>query len=128
MNSTEAFDFLRQAIREMRKSDPWMGVQTVEVFLAIALKPGLTMKEIAEVTGLAQSSCSRNVALLSKYHRLKKAGADLVETYEDPAERRRKIVFLNERGIEKARQIISHVNPNATYNPVRAHEKLKGYI
>jgi len=125
---TVALKALQAALNELRELDPWMGLQTMETFLVVAMKPGLTMQEIAEATGLAQSSCSRNVALLSKWHRLGKAGADLVVTYEDPTERRRKIVFLNEKGIAKAKKIIGHLYPDLDYKPVTAKDKLKGYL
>ena len=59
---------------------------------------GISMKDLAEKVGIAQSSTSRNVAALSKWHRLGKEGLDLVEAIEDPAERRRKIVYLTSKG------------------------------
>lgn len=126
--ANHALKGLQAALNELRELDPWMGLQTMETFLVIAMRPGLTMQEIADATGLAQSSCSRNVALLSKWHRLGKPGADLVVTYEDPVERRRKIVFLNEKGINKAKRIIGILYPDLEYKPVTAQQKLKGYL
>ncbi|MCA6062903.1 helix-turn-helix domain-containing protein [Thalassolituus marinus] len=52
-------------------------------------------------------SCSRNVAALSKVHRLNKPGHDLVYAIEDPAERRRKIVFLTPKGKRVAESLLA---------------------
>jgi DNA-binding MarR family transcriptional regulator len=47
---------------------------------------------------IAQSSASRNIAALSRWHSFGKDGHNLVEAREDPRERRRKIVSLTPRG------------------------------
>lgn len=75
-----------------------MPIQTAVVFLQTALRKQTTMRELGEITGLSQASMSRNIAALSKHHRLGKQGHDLVVTREDPAERRVKIVELTKKG------------------------------
>lgn len=85
-------------LEEFRKLDPEMPLQTAATFLTIALEEGITMKRLGEKLGISQSSCSRNVAVLSKHHRLNKPGHDLVYAAEDPVERRRKIVCLTAKG------------------------------
>lgn len=85
-------------LEEFRKIDPEMPMQMAATFVLVALLPGITMKELAERLGISQASCSRNVAALSKVHRLNKPGHDLVYAEEDPAERRRKIVRLTSKG------------------------------
>jgi DNA-binding MarR family transcriptional regulator len=92
---------LHQAIAflaAVREIDPYIPTQTAECLLVVAVNPGITMQKLSDLTGLAQSSCSRNVAMLSKYHRLGKEGYDLVEAVDDPRERRRKIVYLTRKG------------------------------
>lgn len=90
---------LMTALELVRKElDPEMQVQTLSVLLTVASAPGITMKELSQRLHLAQSSCSRNVAALSKWHRLGRPGLDLLVATEDPAERRRKIVRLTTRG------------------------------
>ena len=59
---------------------------------------GRSMQELAQRADLAQSSISRNVAALGKWHRLQKPGLNLVETFEDPRDRRRKPVYLTAKG------------------------------
>jgi DNA-binding MarR family transcriptional regulator len=87
-----------QAVEEFRKLDQELPTQTANTFLYITLHEGCTLKDIAEALGVAQSTMSRNVSALSKMHRLRKPGLDLVKATEDPYERRRKIVTLTPRG------------------------------
>lgn len=87
-----------QILEEFRKIYPDMQMQTASIFVTIALNPGITMKELGERAGLAQSSCSRNVALLSEWLRHNKPGYGLVVATEDPVERRRKIIRLTANG------------------------------
>lgn len=94
-----------KALEEIRKVDSEMPTQMAACFIAVALRPGITMKELADEVGLAQSSVSRNVAMLSKQFRPGKPGHDLVEAMEDPAERRRKIVRLSFKGRKVAEAI-----------------------
>ena len=85
-------------IEEFRKIDPEMPLQMAATFMVVAIRKGITMKELAETLGISQASCSRNVAALSKWHRLNREGHDLIYTEEDPIERRRKIAFLTPKG------------------------------
>lgn len=87
-----------QLLEEFRKIYPDMQMQTASVFVTIALNDGITMKDLGTRTGLVQSSCSRNVALLSDHLRHDKPGFGLVVAQEDPFERRRKIVHLTPKG------------------------------
>ena len=93
-------------IEEFRKFDPEMPIQTVAVFLKVANEDGITMKDLGESLGIPQSSCSRNVAALSKLNRLNKSGHDLVYAVEDPVERRRKIVKLTPKGKRVAESLL----------------------
>lgn len=96
--STKALVALFAAIEELRKIDPELPTQHAAAFITVAFQPGITMKEMADRLGISQSSSSRIVAALGKWHRLGKPGYDLVEASEDPAERRRKIMHLTPKG------------------------------
>lgn len=85
-------------IRVLRTISPDMPMQQAEVLIAIANKPGITMSDLAKRTGLSQSSISRNIAALSKFHRIGKPGLDLVEAVTDPRETRRRLVYLTTNG------------------------------
>lgn len=65
-------------LEEFRKVDPDMPLQMAATFLVVANNEGVTMKELGDKLGISQSSCSRNVAALSKVHRLNKPGHDLL--------------------------------------------------
>lgn len=86
-------------IERFRELDAEMQAQTVAIFLYIANSPvPVKMQDIADDLGLAQSSVSRNVAALSDWTRHRKKGHNLVEAFEDPMERRRKLVRLTTKG------------------------------
>lgn len=80
--------------------------QTMRIFLTLLTHGGeMPQQEIEKVTGWAQSSVSRNIAMLGIGVSMDKPGANLVESYEDPAWRRRKIVRLTARGKALAEKI-----------------------
>jgi DNA-binding MarR family transcriptional regulator len=89
-----------KALDIMREVDPEIQAQTIAVFLEVARHPqGIRMQDVAKAVGISQSSISRNVAAMSHTHRLGKPGHNLVVAFEDPAERRRKLVRLTDKGM-----------------------------
>lgn len=95
-------DFLRQILDTVdtlrSEVDSEMPLQMVAVLLTIAAEEDVPMAEVARVTNLSQASISRNVAALGMIHRKKKPGYGLVDAYEDPMERRRKLLRLTPKG------------------------------
>ena len=90
---------LYQAVQLFRDLDPELQTQTVVCFLLIAeARDDLPMRDLQTELAMPSSSVSRNVAALSKHHRLGRAGLDLVEAYEDLADRRFKRVRLTPKG------------------------------
>lgn len=89
-----------QILEDFRKVYPDMQMQTAVVFVNVVLNEGTTMKSIQERTGVVQATVSRNISLLSEDVNIARGrkGFGLVYTQEDPAERRRKIVFLTAKG------------------------------
>jgi DNA-binding MarR family transcriptional regulator len=77
-----------------------MPIQMLQTILALAVarQPSITMYQSGEILKTSSASCSRNVAAPGKWHKFGEPGLDLVETVENPVERRRKIVFLTLRG------------------------------
>lgn len=99
LNHHEAASSLLKIIERFREIDGEMQAQAMAVLLKVAKSPlPLRMAEIAEELGLSQSTISRNVAYLGDWNRRREAGHKLVEAYEDPAERRRKLVRLTAKG------------------------------
>ena len=92
---------LLKIIEELRKFDAQIEAQAVAVFFFVSVygdKNGISMQKISEDLDIAQSSVSRNVYKLSDINRHKKTGIGLLEAFEDPMERRRKIVRLTAKG------------------------------
>ncbi len=87
-----------RVITMLRTLSPDMPMQQADVLFQVVLYPGLTMADICKRTGLSQSSVSRNVSAMSKFHRLGKPGLDLVEAVIDPREPRRRLIFLTTNG------------------------------
>jgi DNA-binding MarR family transcriptional regulator len=121
--SNDIFALMR-ALQSLREEDEQMPTQMAAVFLSVALQPGLTMSELGQHVGMSQASCSRNVAALGEWHRFGKAGLNLVESVEDPRERRRKIMFLTVKGRNRVAKVISALtgNPVSDFNSPTAKE------
>lgn len=98
-------------LEAFRKLDPDLPIQYALSFMTIAQNEGISIGELAERLGIAQSSASRNVAALSRWHSFGKAGLDLVQAQEDPRERRRKIVTLTDTGRAFLEQLRAIVKP-----------------
>jgi DNA-binding MarR family transcriptional regulator len=92
---------LLKIIEEMRKFDPLLESQAIAIFFVVCLdggEDGISMQDISEKLDLAQSTVSRNVFKLSFTNRHRERGIDLLEAFEDPMERRRKLVKLTAKG------------------------------
>jgi len=92
---------LIKIIEEMRKFDSQLESQAVAVFFTVCNTEGadgVSMQLLAKKLDLAQSSVSRNVFKLSNVNRHKEIGIGLVESFEDPMERRRKLVKSTAKG------------------------------
>lgn len=101
----EDLDPIVRVLGAFRVLDPDLPIQYALSFLTIAQNEGMSIRDLSERLGIAQSSASRNVAALSKWHSFGKAGHDLVQAEEDPRERRRKIITLTDKGRTLARDL-----------------------
>ncbi|CAB4139643.1 MarR Transcriptional regulators [uncultured Caudovirales phage] len=113
----KALPTLIAALEELRALDEVMPIQQAHALLVIAKRPGLTMQELSDETGLAQSSCSRNVAALSEWHRYGKPGLDLVASEDDPRERRRKVMWLTPKGRTVVGKLMAHLGDDSAPQP-----------
>lgn len=86
-------------IEEFRKLSPEIQAQQIVVFLHVIGKPGITLKELERLTGLSSSSVSRNVLALSAVYKKGVPGHNLIETFDDPDDRRSKRAKPKARGI-----------------------------
>lgn len=74
-------------------------------FLHVAMRGELPLTDLEKLTGVVQSSVSRNVARMGPGATPAAPGLGLMETYEDPWYRRRKLVRITERGRKLASDI-----------------------
>lgn len=108
------FLVLRQmsaAIDEVRSLYADVPATTVQVFLLVAANPGISSKQLLQRAQGSQSAISRHLALLSEYSWRGGEGMDLVETVEDPEDRRNKIAFLKPKGKLLAVKLTRILNP-----------------
>jgi DNA-binding MarR family transcriptional regulator len=82
----------------LRAVDPEMTVQMAQCFLAIAARPGMTVKEMAEIAEVEDSTASRNAGMLGRYGRGQKEGYRVVEFHDDPNDRRVRRLELTDKG------------------------------
>lgn len=92
-----------EVLREFRATMP---IQMVSVFLAVAMKPGVRQCDLTEITGLSQSSVSRNIYALGKFDRHGKPGLDLVEQRSGIAGSKSPELRLTKAGKELAQRLI----------------------
>ncbi len=109
------FQWMVAAIEEFRKLNPEMQAQTLLTFCAIASKEGeVGMKDIEQMTGMSSSSTSRNIAALGPYHRKGNPGMDLVVAFENPQDRREKLLKLTPKGRRVAESIVRYNSKSTT--------------
>ncbi len=90
---------LLAAVELFRTIDPEIQAQAIAVFCVVARNGHpVPMGEIKRQLGIAQSSVSRNVALLGERNRHGRDGPDLVQSWENPDNRREKLVELTPAG------------------------------
>lgn len=86
--------------------DTEMLVQTMRTFLNVAMaNKSISMQKLILDLKMPQSTLSRNVATLSAINRHREKGHELVESFEDPADRRNKLVKLTHKGERLAERI-----------------------
>lgn len=86
-------------IRTITQVDPDMNLQQLHCLLVIATEPeGTSLTNIASKVGISMATASRYISALGKIDRHRREGLKLVEAFEDPMERRKKIIRLTNKG------------------------------
>lgn len=99
MTMLQVLELFRREYAEVPKLQDKLIVTALEIFFLIANRPsGISIGQIAERLGLAQSVASRNVSVLSASHYQGQAGMDLVAMTRDPNDQRRTLCTLSRRG------------------------------
>ena len=99
---------ISNAIELLRTFDSEMQAQTAMCLLVVATAhpEPVPMREISDRVGLAQSSTSRNVALLGAVSRKGSPGLNLLQAREDVSDRRIKLVSLTSQGKRFINQLL----------------------
>ena len=108
---------LRAALDEFQKIDPDLTVSDVLTFLHAAEAEGLSVKDVQERMHFSQSTASRTVNKLGQHGTRTKAGLSLLQTEENPGERRKVSVRLSVRGRKLARLLAGMVSVFALIDP-----------
>lgn len=83
-------------------------MQTAQVLLHTAVKPGILQKELQDLIGVERSAMSRNVAILSKHgYRKGVPGHELIVATEDIEDRKRKVLHLTPKGRRLMNSIVA---------------------
>lgn len=85
-------------VDEFRKLRQDINASQIVIFLLVAGKDGITMKELERLSGMSNSTVSRTILYLSEVFKAGEPGLDLVEAREDINDRRIKRVYLKPRG------------------------------
>lgn len=78
--------------------NPKIPLQQVSILLTILERGEIPMADLPKLAGVEQSSVSRNVVILGPGLNPKEPGYGLLDAFEDPFYRRRKLVKLTPRG------------------------------
>ena len=107
---------LHDAIRfvsVVREVDAEMPLPQVHCLLIIAdAEDGLSLTDLASRASVGLATASRYVGFLGKINRFREEGHQLVESFEDPMERRKKIIRLTQRGKALLKRALGEQNAN----------------
>lgn len=91
---------LLKMVSKFRDLDPDLSFPEAHVLLLVALAgdDGISLTDISEKSELGLSTVSRHAAALGKINRKHEQGLQLIQTHEDPMERRRRLATLTGKG------------------------------
>ncbi|MGR9319157.1 MarR family winged helix-turn-helix transcriptional regulator [Rhizobium leguminosarum] len=94
-----------QLIELFRDLHPDVPMQTVSVFLIIAMRPSVYQRELLKLLDISQASVSRNVMALSHVNRRGDPGLGLITQQRDPLDARQIRLRLTPAGKELANRV-----------------------
>ncbi|MBB2681894.1 UNVERIFIED_ORG: DNA-binding MarR family transcriptional regulator [Rhizobium esperanzae] len=92
-------------VEKLRELFPDIPIQTISVFLIIAMKPGISQRELLKLMGTSQSGVSRNVMALADVNRHGKPGLGLIAQLRDPFDSRQVELRLTPAGVALAKRV-----------------------
>jgi DNA-binding MarR family transcriptional regulator len=103
MSITPYIRFLQMAVQ----IDAEMPLQQLHCLLVIAeAKEGLSLTDLAKKVGIGLATASRYVGALGNINRRREEGLKLIEAFEDPMERRKKIIRLTKKGMITTEKLV----------------------
>lgn len=99
-------------IMNLRDMDGDMPMAQAYCLLLISKYEGLSLKDLANRADIGMASASRYVAAFSKTGSKGEKGLGLVEAFEDPMERRKKIIRLTPKGKAVVAKLLGEKNAN----------------
>lgn len=103
MHTKEAINFLSA----IQRIDPEMPLQQALCLLVIAeSEEGMSLTDLSKKVGIGLATASRYVSALGKVTRHRTEGLNFIESFEDPMERRKKIIRMTTKGRIALRNIL----------------------
>lgn len=103
---------LLKIVGVLRDIYPDMTLNQLVILLLVGANPGISQKQLMELSGLADSSASRIVAVLSEYGNRGTGPFHLIELRESKADRRYKDLHLTKRGQALQTKILKLMTAN----------------
>lgn len=103
MTADEAIRFLT-GILALEQDMPLQ--QAKCLFIVSQKEEGMSLSDIAKKAGIGLATASRYISALGKLNRHRQEGLQLIESFEDPMERRKKIIRLTKKGQIAVRKIL----------------------
>jgi len=89
---------LIKALEKFRDLEPTMSLPSVLTFLYVARRGVCGQKEIEQELRLSNAAASRNVSFWTEFKVYEKSGKGFLFRYEDPMDRRNKLLRLTPEG------------------------------
>jgi DNA-binding MarR family transcriptional regulator len=102
--TTKKLKKLQSILQELTAIDPEFPIQWAIVLIEIAFEEGISLKDVAERTGISMSVMSRTIGALSNSRRMGKPYG-LVNVRASKEDLRRKELFLTAKGKKLAEKL-----------------------
>lgn len=102
-----------QLLSAVQRIDPEMPLQQLLCLLVISeSEEGMSLTDVSKKVGIGLATASRYVSALGKVTRHRTEGLNFIESFEDPMERRKKIIRMTMKGKIALRNILGENRAN----------------
>lgn len=109
----KALELVLKVFDVLKEVSPAMPIQQAELFLLVALREGLSMKDIMEITGAKKSTISRQLTDLGRRNRRMEPGHMLIEVAMDDFDMRKNLYQLTDKGQGVIEKILKGIKRHA---------------